>query len=199
MTLGKTSSVRTDCCVASAPCQQGAAVAWWRRANQQGYRIKPQVREGIGLGSVWERLTACAGSSLLDTGFVKGNDCCCLRCTARAVVRAGTPHLSVTSVNVMSRTCVLWNSSSSEPASPSAGNRTTGVQRARKAAVEEKGGQRRAMKRPRTATGRFPLCCSRNALDVRISLTNVTSAGKQAIQSRSGVLCSQQGWLALAL
>lgn len=157
------------------------------------------MREAIGLGCVWERLLLQDPACIPHTGFVEGNDHCCLRCTGRAVVRAGTPHLSVTSVNVMSRTCVLWNGSSWEPASPSAGNRTTGVQRARKAIVEEKGGQRRAVKRPRTATGRFPLCCSRKALDVRISLTNVTSAGKQVIQSQSGLLCSQQGWLALAL
>lgn len=130
------------------------------------------------------------------TGLVKGNDPCCPRCAAGAVVRAGIPHLSVTSVNVMSRMCVLWNRSSWEPASPSAGNRATGVQRARKAAVEGEAGQRRAVKRPRTATARFPPCCSRKALDVRISLTNVTSAGIQAGRCGSGApsLCSQRSW-----
>lgn len=91
---------------------------------------------------------------------------------------------------------MLWNRSSWEPASSSAGNRATGVQRARKAAVEGEAGQRRAVKRPHTATARFPPCCSRKALDVRISLTNVTSAGKQTTWSGSGApsLLSQQGW-----
>lgn len=112
-------------------------------------------------------------------------------------MQAGTPHLSVTSVNVMSKLCVLWNRSSWEPASPSAGNCATGVQKARKAAVEGEAGQCRAMKRPRTATARFPWCCSLKALDVRISLTNVTSVGKQTGQSRSGALLP--AGLALAL
>lgn len=91
---------------------------------------------------------------------------------------------------------MLWNMSSWEAASPSVGDCTTGVQRARKAVVEGEGGQCRATKRPHTATTRFPLCCSRKALDVRISLTKVTSAGKQTVQSGSGApsLCSQQGW-----
>lgn len=148
------------------------------RAKQQGYRNGLQTREGRGLGSVWKSLTAHIG--------LKRKDPCCLRCTAGAVVQAGTPHLSVTSVNVISRMCVLWNRWSWEPASPSAGKHATGVQRARKAVVEGEAGQRRAVKRPRTATARFPPCCSRKALDVRISLTNVTSAGKQTSQSWSG-------------
>jgi len=122
---------------------------------------------------------------------------CRPRCTAGAEVRAGTPHLSVTSVNRMSRTCVLWNRSSWEPASPSAGSCATGVQRARKA--EGEAGQHRAVKRPRTAMARFPPCCSRKALEVRISLTNVTSAGRQTGRSGSGApsLRSRQGqpWL----
>lgn len=89
---------------------------------------------------------------------------------------------------------MLWNTSSWEAASPSVGDCTTGVQRARKAVLEGEGGQRSATKRPHTATTRFPPCCSRKALDVRISLTKVTSAGKQR---GSGAPCSQQGrpWL----
>lgn len=155
------------------------------RAKQQGYRNGLQTREGRGLGSVWKSLTAHTG--------LKRKDPCCLRCTAGAVVQAGTPHLSVTSVNVISRMCVLWNRWSWEPASPSAGKHATGVQRARKAVVEGEAGQRRAVKRPRTATARFPPCCSRKALDVRISLTNVTSAGKQTSQLVRGSH-PPQGW-----
>lgn len=37
------------------------------RAKQQGYRNELQTREGRGMGSVWESLTARAGSSLCPT------------------------------------------------------------------------------------------------------------------------------------
>lgn len=62
--------------------------------------------------------------------------------------------------------------------------------------VEGEGGHCRATKRPHTATTRLPPCCSRKALDVRISLTKVTSAGKHIVQSGSGApsLCFQQDW-----
>lgn len=122
------------------------------RAKQQGYRNELQMKEGRGLGSGRVSLLAQGPAYIPRMGLVKGNEPCCPRCTAGAVVRAGTPHLSVTSVNVMSRTCVLWNKLSWEPALLSAGNHMTGVQRARKAAVEGEAGQHKAVKRPCTAT-----------------------------------------------